>query len=533
MRIPKPIAPAPYPLWKLPGIAANSNVELTALDAAKRLGWRGIVGAEVAAEGIGATLWGIARIGLPILTLGLMMEGDESPKPLRLRDLPPVQPDPKLLDELDLTFLKQQRTLAELSGNTALAQIFDIHIRGIEATRVAPKISLQPTGQMQIVASSGGDSSTPMRKSAALDVDQLSPDNLQLWRTLTSRLAISPRGLYRYLAAQKFPIDHPLLATLLTHHADTSGAEHAIAWYRMLRQMDHAPQYATMFNGVLHLSPDAIVKDIPQNHMPWLWDALLATVSRHRDPITRRYALEITHYAMGYASHQMATFQAIVEAGLQDPEPSNVWFAWRTLNQYLPHQAQLVDSRDLAPEAQLTVASSPEFGLAKYVHGSQVELRTRHEIYLRIFDNCEITLGEVSWLQLRPIHSLADFNPDPGERRSTVTHKQSDLLALLIEWHGDHTNALSEFLIGPPGQEPDAAKVMILPSGRSYLIQGHHRMAALIHMALEGQLPMAWLDHLPVQIMRYHGEIPEVIVRRVLTLGIDLEWVDLFPQTHF
>lgn len=149
--------PQPPPQWWMP--AANTNTEITAIEAAKRLGWRGIVGAgtDVAVEGIGAALWGIARIGLPILTLGLVMEGDASPKPLRLSDFPKPQPDPKLVTQLDLDFLKQQKTLAELSGNTSLAQILNVRIQQLTPT-IQHNHHAHRTliGGLHMVASAGG-----------------------------------------------------------------------------------------------------------------------------------------------------------------------------------------------------------------------------------------------------------------------------------------------------------------------------------------------------------------------------------------
>lgn len=533
--IPKTLPPVRLPQlppsWWAP--AANTNAEISALEAAKRLGWRGIVGtgAEAAAEGIGATLWGVARIGLPILTLGLVMEGDTPRRSLRPSDFPKPQPDPQFIAELNLDFLKKQKTLAELSGNASLAQLLDIRIRGIEAqqTSSAP-IERRADEKHQAVASAQGGNSAPVRKTAALDIEQLSPEDRQLWDRLVGRLETSPRSLYRFLIEQGVPTDHPLLATLMHHYTHIPGAAYAIAWYHMYRLTSHAPKYATMFNGVFNLNPDTIIKDIPLNHMPWFWDVLLTTVSRHRDPMTRRYALELTRLAMGYGSRQMDTFQAITEAGLQDPDPVNVWLTWRMLHQFLPQHAHAVTAQDLAPEVQLTVADNLQMGLAKYVYGTETELNMRHEIYMRIFDGCSVTNGEMSWLKFHPIHSLADFNPDPSLRHATVVYKQNALLKLLIQWHGNREAVLRQFLIGDVGREPDAVKVMVLPSGRAYLVQGHHRMAALIHMVLDGQLPADWLDHLPVRIMTYNGEIPEVIVRRVLTLGIDLEWADLFPQ---
>ena len=526
--------PLPLPTWWVP--AANTDVELTALDAAKRLGWRGIVGAgtEADAEGIGATLWGIARIGLPILTLGLVMEGDESCKSWRPGDFPKPQPDPKFIAELNLDFLKQQKTLAELSGNASLAQLLDIRIRGIETqhANATPSQHLQ-NNDLQISASTGSGSSIPIRQIATLDIDTLSPEDRKLWDQLLTRLDNSPRSLFLFLIEKNISPDNPLLPTLTQHTDANPNVEYAVAWYRMLRLMAHKPAYISMFKGVLHYDPYTLIKDIPINHMPWLWESLLTTVSRHRDALTRRFALEVTRHALAYHSRQLETFRAIADAGLQDPDPVNVWMTWRTMNQYLPTEARAVNAQDLAPQAQLTVPNSLQQGLAKYVHGTEAELRTRHEIYLRIFDDCTVVDGTMSWLNFHPIHSLADFNPDSNVRRPTVTHKQKALLQLLTDWHGDREIVLRQFLLGDTQHSPDAAKVMVLPSGRAYLVQGHHRMAALIHMVLEGQLPVDWLDHLPVRIMTYHGEIPEVIVQRILTLGIDLQWADLFPQPGF
>ncbi len=428
-----------------------------------------------------------------------------------------------------ITFLQQQhnyggrhREILELQ-----TQLNDLIANSFATVGAFPMV----TGALEMVATmGGGGNSTPVRKVDIIDTTTLSDEDRKLWDTLRGRLNISSRSLYRYLAENKIPIDHPLLTALVQQSPAMSGADRAIAWYHIYRIVDVNPHYATMFNGVSTLDPKMIVKDIPLNHMPWLWDALAKTVAQHRSPATRHYALEIAHSAMRYDSRDIRAFNAIIESGLQDPDPCNVWLAWKMLNQYFPSQATLITDRDLTAPAQLTIAQSPKFGLAKYVHGTEAQIQMRHEIYMAILDGCDIDVDFMSWMQFQPIHSLADFNPDSSERRPKVYEKLGAFLKLADQFHFDPEMVLHEFLIGNPLQGMDAAKVVVLPSGRAYLIQGHHRVAALIDMAQRGEIPMEWIDRLPVYVMHYNGDVPEAVVRRVLTLGYDLEWSDLLPQ---
>lgn len=68
-----------------------------------------------------------------------------------------------------------------------------------------------------------------------------------------------------------------------------------------------------------------------------------------------------------------------------------------------------------------------------------------------------------------------------------------------------------------------------LSSGKRYLLQGHHRLAALYKAARDGVIPEHWLNDLPIAVLGYCGLVPEALALRVLTSGVDLTWDDLFP----
>lgn len=533
--IPTPTPPT-VPLW-LSQPAANTDLPLTALELAKRMGWRGIATEAVlptAARSIGSVLWGALRIGLPVLTLGLVMEGDASRKPASVGDFPHPKPDSRFTKEWDLAFLKQQKTLAELSGNESLAIILNLHILRLEfqlaaagAQRAAAPLRGRP---IHILASVGGNS-MPVRRTLSIDLETLSEDDQFLWEALKARYRISARAVYRFLVDRKLSPDHVLLDKFVAYHHNDPSATHAIALYRMYRVMDGAPQYGTMFHGVNHFAPHSLVKDVASSHIHWLWDVLLTTVLRRKDATTRRYALQITQHAMKMANHQVSSFRSIMEAGLQDPDPLNVWLTWQIFHHYMPVEACAVADCDLDSPAQLDVSSSPSFGLAKYLHGTDAQIHMRYEIFMTILGSCDVEEDLLSWKQFQPIHSLADFNPDPDERKATMHDKQVLLVKLAKQFRWDSEMTLHEFLIGDPLANDDAVKVIVLQSGQSYLAQGHHRIAALIDLAHRGIIPMTWLKQLPVYVMRYDGDVPEVIVRRVLTLGIDMHWPELFPPS--
>lgn len=182
---------------------ARELARTVATETARRLGWQGVVsGGEwivalegagtTAVEGIGATLWGIARIGLPILTLGLVMEGDAPHKPLCLSAFPKPQPDPKFVTQLKLDFLKQQKQLAELSGNKSLAQLFNLLILQHSADFTSTQLPGQNivTGALNMVANNG--SATGAVAASSTDKAGATAEDEEHRRRLTELLQVMP-----------------------------------------------------------------------------------------------------------------------------------------------------------------------------------------------------------------------------------------------------------------------------------------------------------------------------------------------------
>ncbi|MDO8644007.1 MAG: hypothetical protein Q7S00_03445, partial [bacterium] len=128
----------------------------------------------------------------------------------------------------------------------------------------------------------------------------------------------------------------------------------------------------------------------------------------------------------------------------------------------------------------------------------------------------------------RPLHSLADYNPDPDYRSNVLERKVEQIRQTADRSTVEKILQALAPLTVPEGEEPQI-RVLEIESGERILIQGHHRVAALIVAASEGLIPPEFLDQIPVELYRYTGTtFPPAWVRHFLFLG-NLQWTDLFP----
>ncbi len=107
-----------------------------------------------------------------------------------------------------------------------------------------------------------------------------------------------------------------------------------------------------------------------------------------------------------------------------------------------------------------------------------------------------------------------------------MAKKYDRLKEMIAGASGDAASVMERFL-----NEGDPLIVLEL-SDRNVLLQGHHRLAALYKAAREGVVPAAWLERIPTKVIRYEGQLPEELVRGLLTLGNDLTWAALLPPQN-
>lgn len=99
-----------------------------------------------------------------VAALALQFEGDSPQREPELDfSKAPPSPDPKFVADMDMAFLQQQKTLAELSGNNGLAQLLEVRIQQLEQDMKrnsgVSKIPL-PAGALNMVATAGSSDVT-------------------------------------------------------------------------------------------------------------------------------------------------------------------------------------------------------------------------------------------------------------------------------------------------------------------------------------------------------------------------------------
>lgn len=180
------------------------------------------------------------------------------------------------------------------------------------------------------------------------------------------------------------------------------------------------------------------------------------------------------------------------------------------------------------------VVENPEFGITRYVwqgdglfgHFRSFALEALGRNYKTEFPRGGFDLRDV-----HPIHSLADFNPDHEKRQQMFVEKYIKLQGLVSRYGVEAREAIINKCLRIPSASGVAEPIGVLrfSDGSQYLMQGHHRMAALVVAVQRGVIPANWLDGLPLDLMTYTGDVPESYLKLMITGGADLTWDDLFP----
>jgi len=213
----------------------------------------------------------------------------------------------------------------------------------------------------------------------------------------------------------------------------------------------------------------------------------------------------------------------------------NVFLAYEILQMIYDIEEADDEELSIGEYPSAGVRQSMQFGLKKYFSliGSPKHDGPHDHLYnFFMWDALHGSIYEsgdraVSLRDILPIHSLADYNPNPSVRKS-ITAGYLTKLRAIVEGAGLTRESLFKaFGLPSSGDTVADVKVLLLGDGSSYLIQGHHRMAALIMAGLEGLIPMDWLNGVPLHVMKtaYH----HALARPLVTRGVQLAWPDLFP----
>lgn len=222
---------------------------------------------------------------------------------------------------------------------------------------------------------------------------------------------------------------------------------------------------------------------------------------------------------------------AIGKDGLGDPMPMNALKAWNVAHTLAPRLTEDVLPKNFSRGSGWGAMQSPELGLKKFVRSEWPYTMAWQEIAPSLETDCEYSNARQSIGDFFPIHSLRDFHPDPQQRAPLMENNYRLIKKIMAESKPAVSAAFFReyFSLSSPADPVREIFVLSLDFGKRYLIQGHHRMAALYKAAEEGVIPKIWLYAIPVTLARYQGPLPERLLVRCMTLGVCLDWPELFP----
>jgi len=333
------------------------------------------------------------------------------------------------------------------------------------------------------------------------------------------------------------PYNQPLNAIYLTKLLNDPLLTHYPGYVRLelasVNFDENLTKYASIFARHVGLSSPPMITSSELYNIISFFTLILR---KHGETYMRYFALGFLHGLLGtrYFSIPAGGGFDLFAIGLGDREPIVVMGAWIFIQGLHPEMLADIGEYMFSNEPSSEVGSSPEFQIARYIERRNLVQAASMSLYMQIESASMVSDASISISSFSPIHSLADYNPDPVQRGDIVEQKYELLKQIIAESGTNGTNerddVMRRFLTSPSldGNE-EGIHVLVLPSGRTYLIEGHHRVAALIKAAEDGTIPQEWLDHIPVTMLVYRGNMPEALIRRVLTLGVDLTWADLFP----
>jgi len=266
--------------------------------------------------------------------------------------------------------------------------------------------------------------------------------------------------------------------------------------------------------------------------------AVAADASRDDHYLGRIIAANIPGMARIYGiSHPW--LDRVREEGLSDDETLVVdaaYYAHRHAN--IDITPSHINEDELFSRPSHVINKSPLLGIDRYLHLSGERSLPRTHLLMKIFDDSPRPpkYTHVPVTSIRPIHSLADYQPDSGLRQDLMESHYRRLKGLIGK-HGLNRRIIITTLFNfEGGTNQGLPPVIRFGPSQYYLANGHHRVAAFIKAALDGIIPREWLNK-PIPVLRTDfndPHMPPQLARYFLTLGVKLSWQDLFPgRTDF
>lgn len=341
-------------------------------------------------------------------------------------------------------------------------------------------------------------------------------------RSIITQLAEANRNdVLRRIIDWEFEYEHPSTPGIDALGSLILEREAQQACYRGLQE-----SFQNMPTG----RPEELVDSLtPQlrSHLGNLLDAILES---GKGPVTRYYAVSLLPSLANNRSPRakIKSLPQIIERGLADEEPLIVLKTLEVLRHITPKLVSRIHPHDISWQKWKPLTESPEFGIKRYLYGSPLQRAARRQVLSYILDDYILEEKVLPVSLLRPIHSLADYHPDPSHRHNGMK-KQCERLQTLTRRYGYDRDRVFRDYFDLPG--PFALEAMF--TSRLPVLGGHRHIAGLLKAASQGVIPEAWLDEgIPVKIVYYTGKFPKQLLSLFLTLGTELTWSDLFPQEN-
>jgi hypothetical protein len=258
------------------------------------------------------------------------------------------------------------------------------------------------------------------------------------------------------------------------------------------------------------------------------------------DRYTRRLMVDMANLVLSNSSIDEVlerfpqVYINILRPALRSGDLYTIYSAFNTLRKYSPAIAGRIGGDELGDVQPIAVGLSPEFGIEKYLYRSNGVLSAIRAMYLTVMVEGlagQFDVGEAhdwSIAYIKPLHSLADFQPNLKLRSPVMWGKYQSLKEIVAEVGMDRREVFRRYF---GGVDHAYGKGKEWPSilGFDYLMQGHHRIAALIEAAVSGLVPFGWLHKIPFRIYSHPWPATNMMENLFMTGGVELEWADLFP----
>ncbi len=385
--------------------------------------------------------------------------------------------------------------------------------------------------------------------------ERLSPK--ERWPDRWQRLLdLGPGPDMDHLLASELGIHHPILDAFMESAWDEMRWVNQPKLERRVAMLRLCDYEADVYPTGRHLFDDIDGFQTPTEFIrykslasPMMMDAMLVRfgemmgdegIDRH----VRRLVVDMTKLIVDSLSADALVerlphiFKRILMPALRSGDPYAFHNAFELLMRCSPAVARRLGVDELGDLPPMAPMRSTEFGMEKYVRyssgigGAARASYVMHAVQDIIGDLNDGEMRECSIAFMKPIQSLADYHPDPAVRRPVMRDKYRLLQGIAAEVKADRREFFRRYF-GGEGKAYGVGRQWPSVLDENYLLEGHHRVAALIEAAAAGVIPMGWLNEVPFRVYSHPWTTSDIVTRIFLTGGVDLEWADFFPAGHY